>query len=487
MAFVSLSCPAVMAPVSRRGRPRARRIVLGAAGVMLASCALESLAQETPAPGDAEVAPLPATVRAAPVEGTRTQPSPTRPELDTPHALPALDHEPLLAVLITRGPRVVIELAAQARLESGGRSTPVGPGPLECLGHAGSWRVTSAGRVLAEGSAGAPAVLSGAGQAIFALEATPLFGAPRRLQLAGDLLLRTAEEGLEVIERVRMEDYVASVVAAEMNPKWPRNALAAQAIVARSYAAARWMEREREPWQLHWHFGVDMAYHGWSASADAVARAIAATRGEVLVFGGFPVLALFHASSGGRTEAFERIKPGVLAPDGKTPIAAAMPVVADEAAEPGAAGLGLAATHGRWKADIPLPELTRALQQWSLASPDRPRFGEVEAVSVLERHADSGRVAKVSVRHRLEGRERFTTLAATDFRMAASPVRVRSLWWERCVIAAKAPGYLVLEGRGFGHGCGLSQVSAWYLAGQGESPEAIVARFYAGARIERRY
>ena len=55
------------------------------------------------------------------------------------------------------------------------------------------------------------------------------------------------------------------------------------------------------------------------------------------------------------------------------------------------------------------------------------------------------------------------------------------------MIASQAPGYLVLEGRGFGHGCGLSQVSAWYLATRGESAERIVARFCVGARIERRY
>jgi len=199
------------------------------------------------------------------------------------------------------------------------------------------------------------------------------------------------------------------------------------------------------------------------------------------------VLALFHASSGGRTEAFDRIKPGVLAPDGKTPIAAAMPVVEDRAAIPGATGLNLLKSHGRWKADIPLPEVTRALQAWSKDGEKRPRFGAVEAVSVLERHDDSGRVATVSIRHKLGGKARFTSLRATDFRLAVNPVRIRSLWWERCVIAAKEPGYLVLEGRGFGHGCGLSQVSAWYLAQQGESPEKIVARFYAGARIERRY
>jgi peptidoglycan hydrolase-like amidase len=399
-------------------------------------------------------------------------------------ALPALDHEPLLAVLIARAPRVAIRLESRARLEAPGLATTVGPGTLTVEATASGWRL--AGSTL---GASAPGVLRSEGRPIFSVDAIPRFGNPRALQLAGDLVLTAAGGEVEVIERVRMEDYLASVVGAEMNPKWPAAALAAQAIVARSYASARWMERERagEAWHLHWHFGVDMAYHGWSAGLAPVTAAIAPTRGEVLMHRGFPVLALFHASSGGRTESFERIKPGVLAPDGKTPIAPAMPVVDDDAAEPGAAGLGLAASHGRWKTDIPLPEVTETLRQWSAAARGRPAFGTVEAVSIAARHADSGRVASVSIRHHLDGATRFTTLPATDFRMAIGPVRVRSVLWDRCVIASKAPGYLVLEGRGFGHGCGLSQVSAWHLARQGASPEAIVARFYAGAEIERRY
>jgi SpoIID/LytB domain protein len=147
-------------------------------------------------------------------------------------------------------------------------------------------------------------VLASGGRPIFTLDALPLFGPPKTLRLAGDLVLRAAAGAVEVIERVPMEAYLAGVVGAEMNPKWPRQALAAQAIVARSYAAARWMERQAEPWQLHWHFGVDMAYHGWKPENAGVAEAIAPTRGELLVYRGFPVLALFHASSGGRTEAF---------------------------------------------------------------------------------------------------------------------------------------------------------------------------------------
>jgi len=446
------------------------RVLLGVlSACMAAACAGLATPQALPPRADEPAAPERAPVPAA----ART--------------LPALDHEPLLHVLLAQAGRVTIELEGEARLEALGLNAKLAPGRItvEATGGAGrapGWRI--AGTSLASSS---PALLVGGGRPIFALEALPLFGAPRRLRLSGDLVLQPDGAEVEVIERVPMERYLAGVVAAEMNPKWPRAALAAQAIVARSYAAARWMERSDQPWQLHWHFGVDMAYHGWTGEAESVAAAVASTRGEVLEYRGFPVLALFHASSGGRTESFERVKPGILAPDGKTPIAAAMPVVEDDAALLGAAGLSLSASHGVWKTDVPLPEVTRALQTWSAASNGRPRFGEVEGVSIFERHADSQRVASVSIRHRLDGATRFTTLPATDFRMAVSPVRIRSLWWERCVIASKEPGYLVLEGRGFGHGCGLSQVSAWQLAKNGASPEAIVARFYAGARIERMY
>ncbi len=410
----------------------------------------------------------------------------TARQAEAPRATQALDHEPLLRVFLTEGSVVTVQLAEPARLTGAGPPREVGPGTLTARVHESGWRIDGSERLLS-----GPAVLSGtarrAGQAPFRVEALPRFGAKRSLQLAGDLVLQRVGQVVQVVERVPMEEYLASVVASEMSPKWPAGALAAQAIVARSYAAARWMERYDEPWHLHWHFGVDMAYHGWSERHESVARAIAPTRGEVLIFRGFPVLALFHASSGGRTEAFDRIKPGVFAPDGKTPIGTAMPVVDDAAALPGAAGLELSASHGNWKADIPLPEVTAALQAWSKEAAYRPQFGAVEAVSVEERHTDSGRVATVSIRHRLDGRERFQWMAATDFRLAVNPVRIRSLFWERCVVASKAPGYLVLEGRGFGHGCGLSQVSAWYLARRGDSPEAIVARFYAGAKIEKRY
>ncbi len=411
----------------------------------------------------------------------RSDPPGERPTSEPAPALPSLDHEPVLQVLLARAPRVSIELEAPVDLEAPGLSSVIGPGTVIVEALDEGWRIAGSRRVAGQG------VLRSGGRPVFGVDAIPLFGEVERLRLAGDLLIHADQGEVEVIERVRMEDYLVGVVSAEMNPRWPSAALSAQAIVARSYAAARWMERHDRPWHLHWHFGIDMAYRGWKDGSEAVARAVAATRGEVLTFGGFPVLALFHASSGGRTEAFERVKPGVLAPDGRTPIAPAMQVADDLAAVPGAAGLGLSETHARWKSDIPLPEVARALKAWSTEAPGRPTLGEIESISIASRHPDSGRTASVHIRHRLQGVERSTPMPAVEFRMAVGPVRVRSLLWDRCVMASKAPGYLVLEGRGFGHGCGLSQVSAWHLAKQGESAEAIVARFYVGAEIERRY
>jgi peptidoglycan hydrolase-like amidase len=393
-----------------------------------------------------------------------------------------LGQEPVVGVFLASGPSLSIRLAETAVLELGGRTQNLAPGS-----HTLERTPTGFAFAGRRGGVDREAVIRTGGRPIVRLDAQPVFGAPRTLLLAGDLRLRVSGETVEVIEELPMERYIASVVIGEMSARWPAPALAAQAIVARSYAAARWLERRDQPWQLHWHFGVDMAYAGWTQDLGKVAKAIAPTRGEMLVFRGLPVLALFHASSGGRTEAFERVKPGVLGPDGKTSIAAAMPVVEDGAALAGAAGLNLEASHGHWKLDLPLPEVTEALAAWSAAQAGRPAFGTVEGVSVEERHDDSGRVATVAVRHRLDGQTRFTHLAGTDFRLALGPVRVRSLLWDRCVVASKAPGYLVIEGRGFGHGCGLSQVSAWQLAKAGESPEAIVARFYAGARIEKHY
>jgi len=323
-----------------------------------------------------------------------------------------------------------------------------------------------------------------AGQPTFSATLAPPFGKPPTLKFSGQLVLRGTGSRVELIERLPLERYLAGVLPVEMNPSWPTGALAAQAIAARSYACTRWLERFDQPWQLHWHYTVDMAYGGWRAATPNVAAALSATRGRVLITRGMPVLAFFHASSGGTTEAAGNLWPELRGADGRTAITPVMGVADDPAAGPGAMGLGLTATHQRWKADVPLADITAGLQAWAAEKPgQRPTFGTVTGVKPGRRFADSKRVATVIISHSRGKKTVETAISGNEFRLAVGPVVVRSTAWDRCVVAAKNGGILVLEGHGFGHGVGLSQVSAWWLAQQGVPADQIVTRFYPGAEL----
>jgi peptidoglycan hydrolase-like amidase len=95
---------------------------------------------------------------------------------------------------------------------------------------------------------------------------------------------------------------VASVVAAEMPPTAPFEALKAQAVVARSYYAAG---HDR-----HSGFAFCDTTHcqflrAWPDAASPAFRATRDTRGLVLEYLGQPLAALYSASCGGRTRALD--------------------------------------------------------------------------------------------------------------------------------------------------------------------------------------
>ena len=84
---------------------------------------------------------------------------------------------------------------------------------------------------------------------------------------AGRLRVLYEAGGLLVVNHLPLEQYVASVVGAEMPSFWNLEALKAQAVAARSYALAH-MAR---PANAHWHLGDTtrwQAYHGLSSSRD---------------------------------------------------------------------------------------------------------------------------------------------------------------------------------------------------------------------------
>ena len=187
-----------------------------------------------------------------------------------PRRLPSLDNEPLIGVLLADGPEVVFTLLRAA--QAGGSTVASGEYRARIAG----------GQVVLNGTALGPAPLTltfGAGVTpSFQATLVPTFGKPQRLQFSGEAHIAASTRGISLIERLPMERYLAGVVGTEMTPNWPLEALKSQAIVARSYAAARWMVRSYLPWQLHWHYAVDMAYAGVPTKAQPlVVQALAQT------------------------------------------------------------------------------------------------------------------------------------------------------------------------------------------------------------------
>ena len=123
----------------------------------------------------------------------------------------------------------------------------------------------------------------------------------------GALVVRRAFGGISVVNDLGVEDYVRGVVAFEMPSRWAREALRAQAVVARSYVLA----------QLRPDRTVDVypdtrsqMYGGVRAETAATDAAVGVTSGQVLAWGGRVATTFYSSSSGGRTAAIEDVWPG---------------------------------------------------------------------------------------------------------------------------------------------------------------------------------
>lgn len=109
-------------------------------------------------------------------------------------------------------------------------------------------------------------------------------------------------KGLVLVNVVPLEDYVKGVLKMEVNPSWPMEVLKAQAVVARTYALANLGRHGREGFDLCASVHCQ-EYRGASAEDERLNRAVEATSGEVLTYGGSLAKVFYHSDSGGYTSS----------------------------------------------------------------------------------------------------------------------------------------------------------------------------------------
>ena len=263
----------------------------------------------------------------------------------------------------------------------------------------------------------------------------------------------------EGILDLSMAEYLPGVVAAEMPASFPAEALKAQAVAARTDTVWRQLGHSPHPdgaccsdpgcckaWlsdgDLRTRWGEE--YDHWSA---AVREAVTATDGQILLYGGEPIFAAFHACSPGSTEASENVWPEAL-PYLRS---VSSPETADTVPDfTSAVTLSYDELRRTAAAKYPGLQLTGPGESWL-----------TEAV-----YSESGRLLTVKLGD--------TTLSGTQLRFLLG-LRSAVVTWT-C-----GEEEIRFQALGSGHGVGMSQYGARQMALDGADCWTILAHYYPGA------
>lgn len=260
-----------------------------------------------------------------------------------------------------------------------------------------------------------------------------------------------------------MEQYIAGVVAGEMFPDWPVEAYAAQAIFARSFTfdfIARGGLQDEYGTDVSTNIEETQAYNPGAITPE-IEQAVEMTRGEVMTYDNRFVSAWFHAYSGGITAS---AKEGLDYQDDEPPYITSVELPENEYAPEDVTN---------WTADYSADELRQLLQAVDI------NVGGIESMQIAER----GPTERITVLE-IQGTEGTESISGPRFRLAVDSTRMRSTLVRDFEFADQT---LSMTGTGYGHGVGLSQWDAFKMAKEGQSPEEIVATFFADVEIKKLY
>lgn len=294
----------------------------------------------------------------------------------------------------------------------------------------------------------------------------------------GAIEIRRGSDGVRIINRVALEDYLVGVVSAEMGRRaeTERAAVEAQAVASRTYAI-RHLGRGGPDGHDLVATVSHQVYQGTAREEPLAREAVAATRGEILTWGGEPIDAFYSSTCGGHTESSGAVFVG-----GDRPYLPARPDVASDGT-PWCAS----SPRFRWRESWTADQLAAILRR-SLAAEGLPtaRASDLREMRVLDR-SSSGRIAVLE----LAGTNGGTPVRGSAIRRVLTTTAGGLLWSADFTVRISRQGGRVerieAEGRGSGHGVGMCQWGAIGRARAGQDYRMILASYYPGTALETIY
>ncbi|MEM8672452.1 MAG: SpoIID/LytB domain-containing protein [Cyanobacteria bacterium P01_G01_bin.67] len=249
---------------------------------------------------------------------------------------------------------------------------------------------------------------------------------------------------ITAINHVDLEEYLYSVVGAEAVSSWPIEALKAQAVAARSYALYKRSTESNSLYDVDTTIGTQV-YKGLDSEYTTTHEAVNSTLGQIMTYNNQVILAAFHSSSGGHTENVEDVW--------TSPLPYLRAVVDYDHESP----------VFEWQQVIPVSKIRSLVAG----------IGNVKGLQPAEM-TPRGRVITMKV----TGDRGTTTVSGKKLRKV---LELRSTLFRVSTDGEN----LHIKGRGFGHGLGLSQWGAYYLAKQGVNYHQILAHYYQSASLAK--
>ena len=272
---------------------------------------------------------------------------------------------------------------------------------------------------------------------------------------SGVPLLKVYVVSEKKIEEMSVEDYLPAVLAGEMAGDWPLEALKAQAILARTFVMQFVTQKKSR------YDGADISTDIEEAQAydasgvnERIREAVRSTRGLVLNAGGEFPYAWFHAHSGGLTA---RAKEGLDYEKDEPGYTQCVKGMENDDAPADAAN---------WDASFTPKEVLAAAKDAGVS------VDELTSITVGQR-GESGRATTLLI----SGKE----VSAPAFRIAIGSTKMRSCLLESLRIE---DGKVIMEGKGYGHGVGMSQWGAYAMAKEGSTAEEIVMHYFRGVTLD---
>jgi stage II sporulation protein D len=290
----------------------------------------------------------------------------------------------------------------------------------------------------------------------------------------GELLVSAGDDGLVVVNRLRMDDYVRGVVPLEIGTTSRGDAAAveAQAVTARSYAVTR-LGGSLRAYDMT-STTQDQVYGGADAETQVGNESVEATDGLVLLYRGTVVDAPYHANCGGSTAApqdswrasaepyLQRVSDRIPGTDR---------YYCDQA------------PRFRWTRTFGGDELRAAVARYVRTLPGGAGgIGAVTNVAVTA-VTPAGRVGTLTVdtdrgRWSLRGNEIRSAL-----RSSAGELLYSTYFSVDVVPGRTGVEQLILKGGGNGHGVGMCQSGAIGRARAGQDFRTILRTYYPGTTV----